>query len=80
MSTASKKTFEALWVGRFAVLAISGLLVGCVESLPNTALPDLGKEKRPLLTAEQQQAAIGDLSAKKEAKKAEALKEIQGSH
>ena len=65
---------------RFAAVALAGLLAGCVDSLPHSALPDLGKEKRPLLTAEQQKAAIGDLSAKKEAKKAEALKEIESRH
>lgn len=79
MSIASSQPVWARWSGRLVMLAVAGLLAGCVESLPHTALPDLGKEKRPLLTAEQQKAAIGDLSAKKDAKKAEALKEIERS-
>jgi hypothetical protein len=80
MSIVCRKQAWTGWAKRFAAVALAGLLAGCVDSLPHSALPDLGKEKRPLLTAEQQKAAIGDLNAKKEAKKAEALKEIESRH
>lgn len=52
-------------------------LAGCVESLPTSALPTLKKDDRKLLSKEEQQAAIGDLAAKKEAETQRALKDIQ---
>jgi hypothetical protein len=61
------------------VLLSAGLMTGCVESLPHSALPELGKEKRPLLSTDQQRAAIGNVSARKDAQKTEALKQIEAS-
>jgi hypothetical protein len=54
-------------------------MTGCVESLPHSALSELGKEKRPLLSTDQQKAAIGNVSARKDAQKTEALKQIEAS-
>lgn len=52
------------------------LLNGCVQG-PNVTLPTLGKDARPILTAEQQKAATQELTAKKDAEHAAALKKIE---
>ncbi len=62
-------------------LAVASLLCavalsGCVQG-PNVALPTLGKDARPVLTAEQQKAATQELSAQKDAEHAAALKKIE---
>ncbi len=62
-------------IGVLAVLAVTALS-GCVESIPFTDLPSL-KNERPLLTAEQQEKAMADLQAKKDAEAAEALRQIE---
>ena len=59
------------------LVATACLLAGCVQSLPTSELPPLAKDPRPVLTAEQQKAAMGELAAKKDSKRAEALKEIE---
>jgi hypothetical protein len=41
-------------------------LSGCVESLPTSALPTLAKDDRKLLSKEEQTAAIGDLTRRKD--------------
>ena len=58
-----------------ALLAV--FIAGCAPT-SYTDLPPLIKDTRSILTEEQQKAAVGDLAAKKEANKAEALKEIEG--
>jgi hypothetical protein len=62
-------------VGAMALVAMT-CLSGCVESIPFTDLPAL-KSERPLLTAEQQEKAMADLQAKKDAEAAEALRQIE---
>ncbi len=62
-------------VGAMAMVAAASLS-GCVESIPFTDLPPL-KNERPLLTAEQQEKAMADLQAKKDAEAAEALRLIE---
>lgn len=57
-------------------MSAMALLPGCVESIPFTELPSL-KNERPLLTAEQQEKAMADLQAKKDAEAAEALRQIE---
>ena len=52
------------------------VLAGCVQA-PNIALPTLAKDARPVLTAEQQKAATQELSTKKDAEHAAALKKIE---
>jgi hypothetical protein len=58
------------------LLALAGLLAGCSQAI-ETPLPELGKITRPLLTAEQQKKAIEDLTATREARRAEAIKTIE---
>jgi len=55
------------------------LLAGCIDSLPYSALPSLGKDNRPIMTAEQQKATAAEIEAKKAVERAEALKKIEGS-
>ncbi len=61
-----------------AGLAIAAGLAGCTSQVPYTELPSITKDTRSILTDEQQKAAVGDLTAKKEASRTEALKEIEG--
>ena len=44
---------------------------------PNVVLPNLAKDTRPVLTAEQQTAAAKELAAKKDAEHAAAVKKIE---
>ena len=59
------------------VLVVAGTLTGCVPGAPETALPPLGKDTRPVLNAEQQKAAAIEMAAKREAEHAKALKKIE---
>jgi hypothetical protein len=63
----SSSSFRLLFVSAAVALG----LAGCVESLPTTALPSLIKDDRKLLSKEEQTAAIGDLTRKKEAQQAD---------
>ena len=59
-----------------ASLLCAVVLAGCVQG-PNVELPTLAKDARPVLTAEQQKAATQELSTKKDAEHAAALKKIE---
>ncbi len=60
----------------FASLTCAVALGGCVQA-PNVVLPNLAKDTRPVLTAEQQTAAAKELAAKKDAEHAAAVKKIE---
>lgn len=66
----------ATFFHRFCLVLVSAAfaagLSGCVESLPTSALPTLVKDDRKLLSKEEQSAAIGDLTRKKDAQDTEA--------
>lgn len=51
-------------------------LGGCMQG-PGMSFPNLAKDPRPVLTAEQQAAATKELAAKKDAEHAAALKKIE---
>jgi hypothetical protein len=61
------------------LVGCAAILAGCVDSLPYSALPSLGRDNRPVMTAEQQKAATTEIEAKKAAERAQALKQIEGS-
>ena len=65
--------------GLVLLCASAAPIGGCVQSLPYSELPSLSKDTKPILTAEQQKAAVGDLAAKKEAKRSEVIKAIETS-
>lgn len=56
---------------------VASLLAGCVQSLPFTALPSSDKSQRPVLTSEQQTAAIGEVARKKQEEREKAIREIE---
>jgi hypothetical protein len=58
--------------------SLAGVLAlgGCVQA-PLVDLPNLAKDTRPVLTAEQQTAAAKELAAKKDAEHAAAVKKIE---
>ena len=60
-----------------AVVITGCALGGCASSAPDTVLPSLAKDPRPVLTADEQKAAHATLAAKKEAERAAALKKIE---
>jgi hypothetical protein len=61
--------------GPVAVLALISALGGCADALPSFKMPDLVQDTRKLLTKEEQQQAINDLSAKKDAQQADAARQ-----
>lgn len=61
------------------LVLLAGVCGGCVESLPYTELPPLAKDAKPVLTAEQQKAAVGDMAAKSETKRSETIRAIETS-
>ncbi len=63
--------------GSAILVVIAALLAGCAQSLPYTALPSLEKDNRPLLTKDQQKAAISELEQKKASEQAKAIREIE---
>ena len=62
---------------RLAALAVVALLGGCADALPSLQMPDLIQDTRKLLSREEQQQAIDDLSQKKAAQQAEATRQAE---
>lgn len=60
---------------RAALLALVMALGGCSYALPSIPIPDLVRDPRKLLTKEEQQQAIDELSEKKAAQQADAAKQ-----
>jgi hypothetical protein len=60
-----------------AVLCLSLGAAGCVQSLPIAELPSLARDPQKLLTKDEQQRAINELSSKKDAQQTEAARETQ---
>jgi hypothetical protein len=52
-------------------------LGGCAGALPSFPIPDLIRDPRKLLTKEEQQQAINDLTEKKAAQEADAAKRAE---
>lgn len=71
-----KRRHPIAMIGALFVAAACG---GCVQSLPFSELPPLSKDTKPVLTAEQQKAAVGDLATKSETKRSETIKAIETS-
>ena len=69
---AARPTMRLVW----SSLLCAAALAGCVQG-PNVTLPSLANDARPVLTAEQQKAATQELSTKKDAEHAAALKKIE---
>ncbi len=59
--------------------AVAALLGGCADALPSMQMPDLIRDPRKLLTPEEQQQAINDLSQKKAAHDAEAARRAESA-
>lgn len=64
---------------RLAALAVVALLGGCADALPSLQMPDLIQDTRKLLSREEQQQAIDDLSQKKAAQQAEATRQAEAA-
>ncbi len=66
------------WLRMSCGLVLGGLLflTACTQVLP-TILPDLSLPQRKVLTSEEQQKAIEELSRKKETHEADAIKQIE---
>jgi hypothetical protein len=63
---------------RLAMSLVAALgLGGCAEALPSIPIPDLIRDPRKLLTKEEQQQAISDLTEKKAAQQADAAKQAE---
>ena len=63
---------------RLAVGLVVALgLGGCAEALPSFPIPDLIRDPRKLLTKEEQQQAINDLTEKKAAQQSDAAKQAE---
>ena len=72
--------FQMVWVkGRLAAMAIAALLTGCADAVPTWQMPDNIKDARKLLSREEQQHAIADLSQKRAAQQAEATRQAEAS-
>ena len=63
--------------GFLALVALAVGLGGCAEALPSFPIPDLIRDPRKLLSKEEQQQAINDLSEKKAAQEADAAKRAE---
>jgi hypothetical protein len=57
------------------MLLLISALGGCADALPSFQMPDLVHDTRKLLSKEEQQQAINDLSAKKDAQQADAARQ-----
>ena len=64
---------------RLAALAVVALLGGCADALPSLQMPDLIQDTRKLLSREEQQQAIDDLSQKKAAQQAETARQAEAA-
>lgn len=62
---------------RLVAIGLVGLLGGCIDSLPHSRLPELAKDPRPVLTPDQQKAAVSEQGAKRSSKRDEVMKEIE---
>ena len=62
-----------------ALMALAIGLGGCGYALPSGQIPDLVRDPRKLLTKEEQQEAIEDLTEKKEAQQAAIAKQGEKS-
>jgi hypothetical protein len=60
---------------RAALLTLVMALGGCGYALPSVPIPDLVRDPRKLLSREEQQQAIDELSEKKAAQQADAAKQ-----
>jgi len=60
---------------RAALLTLALALGGCSYALPSIPIPDLVRDPRKLLSREEQQQAIDELSEKKAAQEADAAKQ-----
>ena len=65
------------WV--FAIMAMAGLASGCSETLPLANLPGLAKLPGKIMSQEEQQKAMNQMSEKGQSGPAEAAKEIEKS-
>lgn len=66
---------RARLLAALATLAVG--LGGCSYALPSIPMPDLIRDPRKLLTKEEQQQAIEDLTEKKEAQQAETARRVE---
>jgi hypothetical protein len=62
-----------------AVLVAAGLAGGCSETLPLANLPGLAKLPGKVMTQEEQEKAMNQMSEKGQTQPAEAVKEIEKS-
>jgi hypothetical protein len=63
------------WV--LAVAAVAGLVSGCSETLPLANLPGLAKLPGKIMSQEEQQKAMNQMSEKGQSGPADAAKEIE---